>query len=192
MPGNYGLKAAVHRADGANLLHIAADGDAAAAQNALIRVADDGRGEVIQRIMDVLALKAVLLYAQLLRQILKLTVLTAHAGEALALVVGEDQLQHRLARLAHLRGVRLDDHALGHGHHACRRQRTRADVYHAHAAGADLIDVLEPAEGRNLDTGSMRRLENGCAFLHGNRHAVNSQMNHCHVAFSLLRLYQER
>ena len=190
--GDHGLKAAVHRADRADLLHIAADGHAAAAQDALVRVADDGRGEIIQRIMDVFALEAVLVHAQLLRQILKLAVLAAHAGEALALVVGEDQLQHGSARLAHLRGVRLDDHALGYGHHAGRRQRTRADVHHAHAAGADLVDVLEPAEGRDLDTGSMRRLENGGAFLHGNRHTVDSQMNHCHVAFSLLRLYQER
>ena len=41
-----GLEAAHHRADDADLLHLLADGDAAAAQDALVVVADDGRGEL--------------------------------------------------------------------------------------------------------------------------------------------------
>ena len=78
----------------------------------------------------------------------------AAADLAVAVVLGEQQLDDHLAAVAHLAGVGLDDHAVG------RRLAARGDegagaldFHEADAAGADGLDVLEVAEGRDLHAG---------------------------------------
>ena len=53
----------------------------------------------------------------------------------------------------HLRGVGEHFHALGHGIHAGSSTKRRAPLTStkAHTAGADCIDVLEVAKGRNIE-----------------------------------------
>ena len=175
-----GLEATLHSADGADLLHLTAGSQAAAAQDALVGIAHDGGGEIVQRVVDVRAAEAVLIGAQLLGQLLQLAVLAADAGEALALVVGQDQLQHGLAGRADSGGVGLDDHALGHGHHAGSGQGAGAHVHHTHTAGADLVDVLEVAQGGNMDVGLTGSFQDGGTGRNADLHAINRNVKHIH------------
>ena len=179
-----GLEAALNRTDGADLLHLTAGSQAAAAQDALVGIAHDGGREGVQGVLDVGALEAVLIRAQLDGQLLQLAVLAADAGEALALVVGQDQFQHGLAGRADSGGVGLDDHALGHRHHTGSGQGAGAHVHHTHTAGADLVDVLQVAQGGNMDVGLTGSFQDGRTGRNADLHAINRNVKHIHVKLS--------
>ena len=181
---NLGLEATLDSADRADLLHLTAGSQAAAAQDALVGIADDGGREVVQRVLDVRAGEVVLVHAQLLGELLQLTVLAADAGEALTLVVGQDQLQHGLAGRADSGGVGLDHHALADGHHAGSGQGAGAHVHHTHTAGADLVDVLEVAQGGNMDVGLAGSFQDGGTGRNADLHAINRNVKHIHVCLS--------
>ena len=98
--------------------------------------------------------------AVLVRELLELTVGAADAGETLLLVVRENELEVGLARGENLRGVGLYFHALVHRVDTGRDESARSgDLDKAETAGADLVDVLEVAEGRDLDAGVSRGFE---------------------------------
>ena len=93
-------------ANHAHLLDICAGAHAAAAQNALVVVADDGDGAGIRFILILGTGEAIAAFhAQIQAQLLQLAVLAAHTAEALLFVVAQNQLQIDAARLAHGRGV---------------------------------------------------------------------------------------
>ena len=96
-------------------------------QHALVVVADDRRRHVVDLVLDHGAGEAVLVFhAVLVAQALQLAVGGAHAGQALFVVGGEQQLQVDFAGLAHGGRVGFDLHALAGGQHAGRRQRAGA------------------------------------------------------------------
>jgi len=137
-------------------LHVPAGADAPAAEDALAGVADDRVRQVVDGRLALLALEADLVDSQLVAQALQLAVLVALAGQALAVVVGQDQLDVGLDGLAHLGGVGPDVHALGHlqgagGGQVAHRRPLDVGLDHAHAAGADLVDVLQEAQAGDLD-----------------------------------------
>ena len=88
------LEAAVLREQGADVLHLGADADAAAALDALAGVAQQGRRRGVDPLAGPLAGVGDLADAQFGGQGLQLAVLAAVAGLALAVVLGEQQLDH--------------------------------------------------------------------------------------------------
>ena len=89
---------------------------------------------------------------QLRGQVLELAVFGAHAGGAVAVVLGEDQLQIGLPGGLGPVGVGMDDHSLGDFLGAGGDQTLKAvHLDHADAAGGDLVDAPQIAEGGDLD-----------------------------------------
>lgn len=86
----------------------------AAAEYALVVVADEERGAFVLFIVDARAFEVAFFAAVLVRELLELTVGAADAGETLPLVVRENELEVGLARGENLRGVCLYFHALVH------------------------------------------------------------------------------
>ena len=153
------VEAAVVRADDSDSLHILAGCDAAAAEYALVVVADEERGAFVLFIVDARAFEVAFFAAVLVRELLELTVGAADAGETLPLVVRENELEVGLACGENLRGVGLYFHALVHRVDTGRDESARSgDLDKAETAGADLVDVLEVAEGRDLDARRISRL----------------------------------
>ena len=72
--------------------------------------------------------------------------------QAVRVVVGEDQLEVRLAQPAQLVGLGADDHArLGVARAGDRRLVLALDLAHAHPAGAEARQLGLVAQGRDLD-----------------------------------------
>ena len=176
-----GVDAAVVRADDRHELLLTGS-DAAAAQDALVVVADHVRRGLVERIFRMEAvIFAVVLHTVVETQLLQLAVGGAHAGKALFLMRRENELQRRLAGGAHLVGVGLNFHALGNridtgGYKAARTGR----FDHADAAGADLVHILQIAQRGDLHTGSVSRFKNGGALRHADGNAVHFYINHIH------------
>ena len=182
-PGAFdaGFEAAIHGADDAYVLHLGTHGHAAAAQHALQVVANDRGRDLVDLVGGNIALVAVLVFhAVLYAQSLQLTVGGAHAAQALLVVVGQDQLQVDLAGLADRGGIGLYVHAFADGHHAGGSQGAAAGVHDAHTAGADLIDVLQVAQGGNADARGFCGFQYGGAGRDGYRDAVDCQVDHIH------------
>ena len=171
-----GREAAALGEQAADVLDLVADRDAAAAGDALAGVADERRGAVVDHLEGLLALVAQLADAEVVGQRAQLAVGGAAADLAVAVVLREEQLDDRLAAVAHLAGVGLDDHAVGRRLAARGDQRAGAlDLDEADAAGADGLDVLEVAEGGDLHAGLAGRLEDRGALRDLDLDVVNGQ-----------------
>ena len=124
---------------------------------------------------------AVVLHTVVKAHFLQLTVGGAHAGKALFLMRGKDQLQRRFAGGAHLVGVGLNFHAFVHGIDAGGHKAARAGRFdNADTAGADLVHILQIAQRGDLHTGSVSRFQNGGALRHADGNAVHFNINHIH------------
>ena len=96
---------------------------------------------------------------ELRSKLLQLAVLRAHAGGAVAVVLGEDQLQVRLPRGLGAVGVRLHDHSLRDLLRAGGDEALKSlHLDHTDAAGGDLVESLQIAEGGDADADGGRRL----------------------------------
>ena len=138
-----GLIAALADVDDADVLVLFADGDAAAAEDALGVVAHQVRRRLLDLRLGAVAGKAVHIDIVLAAEILQLTVGVAHAGKAVGAVVGKQQLQRRLTGFAQRRGIGEHLHPLVDGVDTGSCQRAGAlDLDKAHTAGADGIDAL--------------------------------------------------
>ena len=103
-----------------------------------------------------------LVAAVLVGELLELTGGAARAGEALSLVVGENELEVGLSRGENLGSVGENLHALVDRVDAGGHESARADdLDETDTAGADLVDVLEVAERRNFDSGVLSGFEHG-------------------------------
>ena len=175
------IEAAGIRADHGDFLHIAGS-DAAAAEDALVVVADHMRGGVVELVVRVRALVArFVIYAELFAELLQFAAAAAHAGEALAVVRGEDKLQGDFAGIAHLFCICKDLHAFIHRVNTGGNQASRTlDLHHADPARADFIDILEVTQRRDLDPGIARRFEDRNAVGHTQGHAVDFDIDHFH------------
>ena len=137
------VEAAVDKAQNAQTLNLLAGLDAASAQHALGRVADDPRRNLVKRRRCFLPFITHLADPQLLRQLLQLAVLVANAGKAIAAMVGQDQLDGVLTRFQSALGIGEDLHPLADWIHARSAQAFRAfDLNRTDAAGAGLVDVF--------------------------------------------------
>ncbi len=166
-------------ADDAHLLGLAAHGGAAPAEHALGVVPHQVEGAVLDLGQELVVGVAHRVDAQIPGQVLELALAAAGAGEAVHPVVGEDELQGQAAGLADLLGVGKDLHALADRVDAGGHQAPGPlDLHHADAAGADLVDVLEIAEGGDVDAGGPGGLQHRGALGHRDRDAVDLKIDH--------------
>ena len=148
-----------HGGAGAAALHIpdlqgldlVADLDAAHALDALGLLAD--QVAVLRPLVFLYVLGiGVVDDVQLAGKLLQLAVLVAHTGGAVAVMLGEEQLQVGLPGVLGPVGIRMDDHALGDLFGAGGDKTLKAiHLNHADAAGGDLVYVLQIAEGGDVD-----------------------------------------
>ena len=132
-------------------------------------------GGVVKLVLGVLpGVNVLVVNAEVLAQLLQLAVAAADAGKALLLVGGKDQLQVDLAGGEHPLGVGQHLHPLGHRVDAGGHQVLHPlDLHHADAAGADLVDVLQEAEGGDVDGQLPGRLQDGGPLGHRHRETVD-------------------
>ena len=110
-------------------------------------------------------------------QLLQLAVAVAGAGQAVLLVVGQNQVQHAHLGVVHLLGVGKDLHALPHHGGAGGQQLALAgDLHHTHpAVGLDgLVGVI--AQMGDIDVQHLGRLNDAGAGGHLQRHMVDGKM----------------
>ena len=174
-----GVEAPVVGADDPHLLGGAAHGGAAAAEDALGVVPHQMGGGVLDLGVQVVVGVAHRVDAQLAGQLEQLAVGVAGAGQAVHPVVGQDELQGELAGLAHPLGVGVHLHALADrvdagGHQALGPLH----LHHADAAGADLVDVLEKAQGRDVEARGAGRLQHRGPGGNGDGDVVDAQRYH--------------
>ena len=144
-----------------HLLDLVADLDAAHALDTFAGLPDHGG---VQADGGALQLDGVGLVVdvQVVGELLELAVAAADADGAVGVVLGEDETQVGPPGLAHLGGVAADDHALRHPGVAGGLQALGAlHLHHAHAAGGDLVDILQVAEVGDGDVGGLGRLQDG-------------------------------
>ena len=171
------LEAAVLREQGPDVLRLQADAHAAAALDALAAVAHQGGRRGVDPLAGLLAVVGDLADAQLGGQRLQLAVLAAVAGLALAVVLREQQFDHRAAGLADAAGVGQHLHALGGRHGAGGDQVSRPfDLDHAHAAGADRLQPFDEAQRGDADAGLLRGRQNRRALGHFDGDVVDRKL----------------
>ena len=135
--------------------------DAAHAVDALVVVSHDVGRRGIDGQDEVLALESVLVYAVAEGELLKLAVVVSLAGEALFLVLGEEQSSVIFLLSRHFSVFVLTSMPSATDTRT-RRRVSRARRFHdAHTAGADAGDILQVAQRRDLDVCLSRRLQNG-------------------------------
>ena len=184
---NHRLETAVFRSQDGGGLNLVADTDAAAAQDTLIGVPGEGFTD-INGTQIALPLIGRLLYPQFPAQRLKFTVLVSGTGQALFVVIGEEQLIHGFPGFLYLGVVGLNNHTVPGLHHAgglqilCRR----VDLFHhTDPAGAILVDALQITQFRDMNAVALRRLQDGAAGGCGTFFPVDREFNLCHDSYLL-------
>jgi hypothetical protein len=107
------------------------------------------------------------------------TVGATDTGLAVAIVLGEEQLEDHPTARADPGGVGLDYHPVGGRLGARRYQRPGSlDLHQAQAARANGLDAFQVAQGRDLGAGLAAGAQQRGAFGHLDREAVNSKDGH--------------
>lgn len=162
-----------------NALHVLAGADAAAAADALRRVAHDGGIRHDARLLLADGRQRGVLDVEAAAEALQVAVLVARAGEAVLVVVGEHELQDGHLRVADDLRVCVDLHALPDLRRAGREQAALADDLDRAEAAARLDAlILVVAEVRDVDAELLRRLHDLRPLGHGQRDVVDGQMDH--------------
>jgi len=176
--GHARLLAAADVLEGPDILHLLADLGAAAALDALHRVEDDGGRGGVDRGDEHFLLEGIVADAEVGGELLELAVPGARALEAVVRVVREDELEDRTAHADDVGVVRRDLHALGGLRAAGAEELRRTGVPDdADAARGGRLEVRMEAEGRDLDVGEGRGLEDGGAIRDFDGNAVDLEMD---------------
>ena len=157
------IEAAVIRTYDSDTLHILAGTYATAAENTLLIVANEKCRALIVSRLGILALKMLLIvYTVVAAELLKLTILTADAGEAFSLMSGKNKLEVCLSVFLNFGSVCEYLHAIVCGGYACCHETARTlYFYKAKTAGAYLVDALEIAERGDINICGAGGVENG-------------------------------
>ena len=177
-----GREPALVGADHADPLPFGTGGDTAAAEHAFAVVTVHMHCRMVDRIDRILPKEPVLVLDPVIgAELLKLARAGTHAGEAAFIVGGEDQLEGRPAGVDHPLGVGNNLHPLGDRVDTGGYQGFRPfHLDHTDPAGADFVDLLEIAEGGDLDAGRPRSLKDGVIFRHGQGHTVEFDIHKFH------------
>ena len=185
--GDHRLEPTVFRREDRGGLDILTHADTAAAEDALVGVPGDGLADV-DGLQVPLPFVGRVLHPQFPAQGLELAVLVPSAGEALLVVVGQEQLVHGLPGFLHSGVVGLDDHAILGLHHTGGLEifGRGADLfYHADTAGAVLVDAFQVAQFGDVDAVALSGLQNGAAGRGGTHFSVDGEFDICHVSYLL-------
>ena len=173
------LKAPAGDADGSFAVELLADIDTALAQNTLIGIVSKEFVGIIDGVFVSDTLKAGLLHTVLVAQVLQLAVAVFAAAEAVGFVGGQHQIQNRSSGGDDLLGLGEDHVALGHRGGAGGEQLGIAlDLHKADPAGCLGSQILQIAQGWNLNTHAPGSLQNGAALLGLHFDAVNCYVQH--------------
>ncbi len=146
-----GREAAIVRTDDADTLCMLTNSGAAAAEDTLIVIAVHMSSSLVDGIgIGSAIVEACILDTEIICEVLKFTVLASDAGQALSVVVGENELHCLSAGIENLRGIGKNLHALGNGVYAGSDQTEASALVclnDTHTAGADLVDFLQITEG---------------------------------------------
>ena len=133
---DFGDHSAVDHAERIHAHAFIADAHAAVAENAARRIEEHHRRKLLFGGVDLGFGVAALAGAVAEGHVLQFALAALIAHRAIERMVGEQELQHVLARGGHLRRFRADHHALGHGKRAGGHQLGHLFHFHqAHAAG---------------------------------------------------------
>ena len=170
-----GGKAPVVGANHPHRLPLLAGGHAPAAEDALVVVPEHMLCGVVKVVLGVFpGVDVLVVDPEVLAELLQLAVAAAHAGKALLLVGGKDQLQINLAGGEDPLGVGQHLHPLRHRVDAGGHQVLEAlYLHHADAAGANLVNVLQKTQGGDINGQLPGSLQDGGALRDGDRKAVN-------------------
>ncbi len=170
-----GGEAPVVGADDPHRLPLLAGGHTPAAEDALVVIPEHVLGGVVKLVLGVLpGVDVFVVDPEVLAELLQLAVAAAHAGKALLLVGGKDQLQINLAGGEDPLGVGEHLHPLRHRVDAGGHQVFEAlYLHHADAAGANLVNVLQKTQGGDINGQLPGSLQDGGALRDGDRKAVN-------------------
>ena len=125
------------------VLHLITDLHAAHALDALVVIPDQREVQRTAMLLRQLLLKRDAQDVEVIRHLLQLTVSGAHTDRTVRIMLAEDQLHIRTSRKTCLPGVRIDDHALGHGVVAGGHQTLiTLDLDDADSACRNFIDIL--------------------------------------------------
>ena len=181
------LGSAVGEIDDIHALHLFADTHTVAAEDALVRVAHDRIGGVVDLVALARIGKADAAHAELLGKRLQVAVAALFAGRAVAVMRSEQQLEDHAAMLQQTRGVGLDDHAVAGLHRAGRIDLAALILHHAHTARAVGGKVGMVAESRHFDTGLADHGEDVLFAVEGDALTVNDHCSLCHCVKPPLR-----
>ena len=174
-----GLEAAVLSVQNAHFLDLVAHADAAAAEDALGHVAGEGFAHVdVAEVL--LALVAAFGDAQLQAQSLQFAGLVAFAGQAVAVMVGDQQLVKDLAGFADTLGIGEDVHAVACFHHAGGLQAAGVAHFfdHADTAGAEFMDAFQVAQAGDMDAVLLGCLQDSAALSGFALDAIDGEFDH--------------
>ena len=173
-----GAGTGAHQVPDVHTLDLVADLDAAHTADAAVFKPHHGGAEIRlngPQVLDIVVAQQVIVVGELL----ELAVAAAGALGTADVVLGQQQPQVHPAGLTDPGGVGVDHDALGHlgvagGHQAL----FPLHLHHADAAGADLVDVLQVAQGGNIQAHGTGGLQNGGALRHGDGSVVDGQRYH--------------
>ena len=120
---------------------------------------------------------------------LQLTIACLFTAQARTVMCGKNQLQRILSCMTDFFCICPYLHPLTDRIYASRHHTRRAKggtthlscLYHANAAGSDLIDFLQVAQGGHIHTGGSCCLQNGRPLGHTDGNSVNCYIYHIHL-----------
>ena len=162
-----GMRTGTDHIPDAKGLHLLADRDAAHALDALALIADQREGIIpVVRRIDMPEIHGVI-HIDGVRHLLKLAGLVPIAGRTVDPMLAQQQLNIGAPCLPDLLGIGMDLHSLDALVVAGRDQVVSAfQLHHAYPTCADLIDILQEAEGGDRKAGLLCGLQNGASLRH--------------------------
>ena len=175
---HHGVARAAREVPHTRRLDLLANLDAAQALDALVVVANEREGGVGAEALEMLGKRQVG-DAKVVGERLQRAVARTRAARALGVMLRQQELHVRLARDAGLLAVGVHDHAVEHVVVASGDELVDAlDLNHAHAAGADLVQVAQIAQRRNLDAHARGGIEDGRMLGYLDLAVVDDQLYH--------------
>ena len=174
------------KVDDVHALHFLAHAHAVTAEDALVRVAHNSGGGIVDGVMLARVAEADAAYAELLGEALQMALTALFAGRAVAVVGREQQLKDHAAMLEQSRTVGSDRHAVAWFHGAGRVDLAALVLHDAHTARAVDGKVGIVAEGRHFDSGLANDGKHVLFAVEADALAVNDHSSFCHCAHSSL------
>ena len=173
-----GAAAGAHHVPDMHALDLVTDLDAAHALDALALVADQVVGDIPGLVGDVLGI-GIIDQVIVPGQLLEGAVAVTDAQRAVGIVLGQNEAQIDAAGALDPVGGSMDHHTIPHSGGTGGNQSFQTfHFHHADPAGGDLIDLLQIAEGGDLDADGLGSIEDRGLSVNCDLQAVDRQSYH--------------